>query len=163
MLEERLRSSLGLASEPTTVTLFDHAVLTGVSVIVSAEVDDASDAVAAATQASEIAIDMKDTALRDDAAIGESYTRCKTAFDGGRRDALLVILTVFQLIPARLTPAFLEWAQTVAEANGVHLVMSETQRIILWTCYGGSDNNCECDGAPRSLYHERCCDFVLFW
>ena len=40
------------------------------------------------------------------------------AFDCGRRDALLVILTVFQLIPARLESTFLEWAQTVAEANG---------------------------------------------
>ena len=52
------------------------------------------------------------------------------------------------------------WSRCVAV---VHLVMSETQRIILWTSYGGSDNNCECDGALHSLYHERCCDFVLFW
>ena len=118
MLEERLRSSLGLTNEPTTVTSFDHAVLTGLAVVVSKDVDEASDAVEAATRASEIAIGMKDAALRDGAGIEESYARCKAAFDGGRRDALLVILTVFQLIPARLTPAFLEWAQTVAEANG---------------------------------------------
>jgi hypothetical protein len=33
-----------------------------------------------------------------------SDDRCETAFEGGRRGAVLVILTVYTLIPGRLTP-----------------------------------------------------------
>ena len=115
-IERALRGVLNLSDDHAPEASLDHAVRTGLAVVLSDQIQ-GMDATTTATAACERASDAVDAALRTDAAFCDNIARCRAEFDEGRRDALLVILLVWHLTPACCRRAFTAWSRTVAEAN----------------------------------------------